>query len=1463
MEREAVIMNDKKILLDKIDRASLISFDVFDTLLFRKVNTPETVFDLVGKHFNIPGFRKLRMDEQNEASRRAYAEFQYPHADMDQIYAVLSEHTEISVDWNEVKEYEIQMERDALVANTEMLEIFNYAKAQGKRVIATSDMYLPARILSEILEENGFTGFGYVYCSADEHKAKFNRDLFEIVAQKEGVPFGDILHIGDKERDDGEFPAAYGMDTFVYHRAADMEKLKNASGSDVDEGIYKILCDGSKGFWYELGVEVGGPLYMGLFRWLLEKTAKSGKKIFFLSRDGYNLCHIFREYGFENVEYLYTSRRALTMAALTDMNEKDIASMPPYSYGHTIGEILDYMRVDRTAVKHLSDIGFDSYDCVIKDEDDAERFRKIYPLDKEAFLTQAAVERENALKYFNSIGFLDEDAICFDCGWQGSSQELLERFKAAVGCKTKHFFYYFGIKNGKKSRKQLQRMHYDTYLFDFYKNYALQDDMRLNVAMYELFFSAPHESVYYYDEDGEVVFEQGSSACEKDELLRGISDFIRTGMEFVEKYDVEYTPELAVRHLKRLIHLPTEEEAVTIGNLQNVDSFARKQGEAKYIAHITSEQLANNANTEIYWLNGLLKRPDISEELKKDCALRLGVQYPPVVSEYHLEDDLSIMNYKRWIRQTAKQRQVFEELAYKPTFSVVIPVYNTVTEQLEECFQSVLAQNYDCFELILVDDHSSWDNVRPVLRRYENHEKVRVIYRETNGHISVATNDGIRIASGDFIVFMDCDDVIEPTALYEFARKLNENPELDFIYSDEDKITEDGKIRHMPFFKPDWSPDLFMNMMYTNHLATYRASIVKSVGGLRTAFNGSQDYDFTLRFMEKSDNKRVGHISKVLYHWRERRESVAFAMSSKNYAAIAARNAKEDYIRRNGLKAHLEPITGMNQYRTVYEVTGDPLVSIIIPSKDHPDILELCICTIIEYTDYKNYEIVVVDNGSNEINRRRTELFLEAVGAKYIYDEAPFNFSKMCNTGAANASGEYLLFLNDDIEIFQPQWLERMLGHAQQPHTGAVGAKLFYPCSTKIQHTGVSNVRGGPIHSLFQLDDQSPYYFGWNWVDNNSIGVTGACLLLARDKFEKAGRFDENLAVAYNDVKLCFALHDMGYYNVVRNDAVAYHHESFSRGNDHAEDGKLVRLGTERTRMIARFPYLYNRDPFLNENLEVLSASLKPKLCCDEFAPVDLTGCEEAKYATVDTVTIQDRVHIVGWSMLFDVESVDQIEQYVVFEDPFGRTYAASTCKAQRMDVVSYFNDERLRYAGFECVLDKADLRVDIMRYRCGVLMVTADGRRFLRWGEKTPIIRNPKTRPLPAEFVKLDSYQPQENVEGITWYLDECCQKESYFYLRGFAFKNGDVHYLYEKSIVLVDSSGTAYEYEVLPEERVDLAYVFVSEHFLFYAGFECFLYNAQLKPGEEYEVFIRLKNRHNPSEVYDMRTDGRICLQ
>lgn len=553
---------------------------------------------------------------------------------------------------------------------------------------------------------------------------------------------------------------------------------------------------------------------------------------------------------------------------------------------------------------------------------------------------------------------------------------------------------------------------------------------------------------------------------------------------------------------------------------------------------------------------------------------------------YRFEDRKSFAAYREWRKNWLLHREEEKRLDYTPKFSVVVPVYNTLSEQLVACIESVLAQTYRNYELILIDDHSTWPGVRPVLKSYETESHVKIIYRKENGNISKATNDGIAEATGEFIVFMDCDDTIESCALYEVAKKLNEDPQLDFIYSDEDKLTEDGKIYHMPFFKPDWSPDLFHCANYTNHLSVFRTTITKEIGGLRSAYNGSQDYDFTLRFLEKTGNTKIGHVPLPIYHWRERAESVASDADAKGYAKIMERKVKEDWLQRNGLDAGVEYINDVVQYRVSYKVNGNPKVSIIIPSKDHPEYLERCIYSLLRCTTYDNYEVIVVDNGSDERNKERIATFLRRWGYTYIYEKEDFNFSKMCNRGTYVASGEYLLFLNDDIEVIENGWLEKLLGHAQQKHVGAVSAKLYYPKTKKIQHCGVINRKPGPAHMLYQHDDRKVYYFFWNRVNINCIAVTGACVMIDRKKFEEVGRFDEAFPKAYNDVDLCFRLSEAGYYNVVRNDVTLYHHESISRGVDEEDERQNARRKRELRQLYEKHPGMYDYDPHLNGNLQ-------------------------------------------------------------------------------------------------------------------------------------------------------------------------------------------------------------------------------------------------------------------------------------
>lgn len=341
--------------------------------------------------------------------------------------------------------------------------------------------------------------------------------------------------------------------------------------------------------------------------------------------------------------------------------------------------------------------------------------------------------------------------------------------------------------------------------------------------------------------------------------------------------------------------------------------------------------------------------------------------------------------YEEWIQQNEADILKTDKLEWYPKISVVVPVYNVDDSMLVECIESVRKQTYSNWELCLVDDCSTMENVGKTLKLYEHEEKIKIAYHTKNEHISKTTNDGISMATGEFIGLMDCDDYLSPNALYEMAKMLNKHPEYDFIYSDEDKVDESGKERKDPFFKPDWSPDTFMSYMYTCHFSIFRKKILDELGGERVGYEGSQDYDLVLRLMEKT--MKIGHIPKILYHWRMRKESTASGMTAKPYIKNSTIKAKEDALRRRKIKGHLECIEDITQYRVVYEPQGNPLVSIIIPSKDNFKILRQCVYSIKNNTEYNNYEIIIVDNGSSDENKRLYQELAENNNCIYYYEK--------------------------------------------------------------------------------------------------------------------------------------------------------------------------------------------------------------------------------------------------------------------------------------------------------------------------------------------------------------------------------------------------------------------------------------------------------------------------------------------
>ncbi|WP_205028334.1 glycosyltransferase [Oleisolibacter albus] len=525
-------------------------------------------------------------------------------------------------------------------------------------------------------------------------------------------------------------------------------------------------------------------------------------------------------------------------------------------------------------------------------------------------------------------------------------------------------------------------------------------------------------------------------------------------------------------------------------------------------------------------------------------------------------------------------------LAVRPVFSIVVPLYNTPPELFQRMLASVEAQWYPHWQLILVDDNSPDDGVRTALAQIDDTRVATCLLPENKG-ISGATNAGLALATGDYIVFLDHDDELTEDCLYELALRINQD-DPDFLYSDEDKIAQDGRFTE-PFFKPDWSPDTMMSTMYTCHVSCVRRRLVEAVGGLRSAYDGSQDYDFILRVVEQTD--RIAHIPKILYHWRIIPQSVASDINAKPYAIDAAKRAREAALQRRGLAGALEPVPQLPGYHRVnYFLQGAPPISIIIPSKNNGAILKQCIDSIQSRSGYRRFEIVVMDNGSTA---PATLDYLDSLSQqpeiKVIRHDAPFNYAEINNIGVRHAGGDLLLFLNDDTEVRSSGWLERLGGFAQLAHVGAVGAKLLYPGTRAVQHSGIVNLATGPVHAFLRRSADDPCYFARNLLEYNWVAVTGACLMIERAKFDRVGGFDETFPVAYNDVELGFRLVRAGLYNVVCPGVELIHHESYSRGPDDISPEKRRRLEAELRRLYMTHPTFFQRDPFHNPNLDQTS----------------------------------------------------------------------------------------------------------------------------------------------------------------------------------------------------------------------------------------------------------------------------------
>ena len=540
-------------------------------------------------------------------------------------------------------------------------------------------------------------------------------------------------------------------------------------------------------------------------------------------------------------------------------------------------------------------------------------------------------------------------------------------------------------------------------------------------------------------------------------------------------------------------------------------------------------------------------------------------------------------DYLKWLEKNDVNSKI-TKLKYNPLISIIIPVYNVSYKILSECIDSVLNQTYENFEICLADDCSSNEETIKCLKYYESKDpRVKVVYREKNGHISAASNSALKIASGEFIGLLDNDDLLHKDALYEVVNVLNSDKQIDMIYTDEDKIALNGK-RYFPHFKPDFSPDTLLSSNYICHFTVLRKKIVEEIGGLRGEYNGSQDYDLFLRFTERT--KKIYHIPKVLYHWRMIEGSTSSDASSKNYAYEAGKRALEDALKRRKINAKVNMLGTPQMYDIEYLLDEKPLISIIIPTKDKSDILKRCVDSIYDKTNYDNFEIIVINNNSVEDT---TFALLDDYKNKYdnfsyyTYN-CEFNYSYLNNQGVKHSKGEYVVLLNNDTEIVSANWLSKMVGYASQNHIGCVGAKLLYPTNT-VQHCGVViGCAGIAAHAFIGFDRNDYGFFGRLVAVYNWSAVTAACLMVKKDKYLQVKGLDEKLKVAYNDVDFNIKMLQEGYYNVVLPDVVLYHYESLSRGND-LDDKHKQRFISEIKYMCNKWHQMKFHDNFYNDNL--------------------------------------------------------------------------------------------------------------------------------------------------------------------------------------------------------------------------------------------------------------------------------------
>lgn len=550
---------------------------------------------------------------------------------------------------------------------------------------------------------------------------------------------------------------------------------------------------------------------------------------------------------------------------------------------------------------------------------------------------------------------------------------------------------------------------------------------------------------------------------------------------------------------------------------------------------------------------------------------------PDIPVEKPLSYELDEVDRKR------QQNYIFGR---KVKFSIIVPLYNTPEKYLRDMIDSVLDQTYSNWELCLADGSDNLEDhgkTEDICREYAKQDS-RIVYKrlEKNGGISENTNECLKMATGDYIGLFDHDDILHPSALYMVMEQI-EYENADFIYTDENSFHETVEDAYQPHYKPDYSPDTLRSYNYICHFSVFSRELFEQVGYFNKKYDGSQDYDYILRLTERAHT--IIHIPEVLYFWRAHENSVASDISAKPYTVAAAKGALKDHLERMGLEGAVTDSLLPSTYKINYKIEGTPKISILIPNKDHIEDLKRCIDSIRDRSTYSNYEIIIIENNSvNPTTFKYYEELEKCENIRVVYWEKGFNYSAINNFGRTFATGEYLLLLNNDVEVITLGWLEEMLMFAQRPDVGAVGAMLYYPDDT-IQHAGVILGIGGVAgHSHKHFARGAWGYFSRLTLAQNLSCVTAACLMIKASVYDEVGGLTEELAVAFNDVDFCLKVREAGYLNVFTPYAELYHYESKSRGTENTAE-KILRFAKEIDYMQRHWQQELLNDPYYNKNL--------------------------------------------------------------------------------------------------------------------------------------------------------------------------------------------------------------------------------------------------------------------------------------